>query len=74
MMGLLDLPKPVQEDPYVPMAGHSKYFHREARSAGLTFTERLKVQDFPIDKRFDLAEFQEEFQEELLNKLQEALI
>ena len=56
------------------MAGHSKYFHREARSAGLTFTERLKVQDFPIDKRFDLAKFQEEFQEELLNKLQEALI
>ena len=39
-----------------------------------TFTERLKVQDFPIDKRFDLAKFQEEFQEELLNKLQEALI
>ena len=39
-----------------------------------TFTERLKVQDFPVDKRFDLAKFQEEFQEELLNKLQEALI
>ena len=35
-----------------------------------TFTEKLEVHDFPIGKRFDLAEFQEE----LLNKLQEALI
>ena len=39
-----------------------------------TFTEKLEVHDFPIGKRFDLAELQEEFQEELLNKLQEALI
>ena len=37
-----------------------------------TFTEKLEVHDFPIGKRFNLAEFQEEFQEELLNKLQEA--